>query len=136
MNLIRYDQTPLFNTRLESFLRDPFEALKDWPGFIAEDLRSETRSFLGALYEDEDGYHARFELPGWKKENVSLELHEDVLTVSCQRGEEDKKESLTRKVRVPEGLDADGVSATMEDGLLTIALPKAAATKPRKIDLS
>lgn len=92
------------------------------------------------LYEDEHNFYARFELPGVNKDAVDLELENSVLTIRSQEeSKEDAKVSRTRferSISVPDGVDLEKVSAEMQDGILTVAMPKAEARKPRQISVS
>lgn len=91
------------------------------------------------LFEDEHNYYARFELPGVAKDKVDLELENAVLTVHSQEtSESDEKLSRSRferSISVPDGVDLEKVAAKMQDGILTVTLPKAEARKPRQISV-
>lgn len=95
---------------------------------------------LGAdLYEDDDHYHVRLELPGVKKEDLKVELHDHLLSVVYERSAKEAGESapggsaMKRVVTVPDGIDGEKVSAKLEDGILTVTLPKSVDRKPREI---
>lgn len=92
------------------------------------------------LYEDEHSYYARFELPGLKKDEVDLELENSVLTISSADKEtsEDSevRADFQRSISVPDGVELGKVSASLEDGVLTVTMPKAEARKPRQITVS
>ena len=77
------------------------------------------------------------ELPGLKKEEVKVSVADDVLTVEGERKHEteEKREGyfhterrygkFTRSVRLPEGANADGITANITDGVLDIEVPVA-----------
>ena len=92
------------------------------------------------VHEDKDNYFASFEVPGVKKEDVKLELHNGLLTVSAEKreknGDAESSYSLTRSVSVPDGVNVDAIAAKLEDGILTVTLPKAEHRKPRTITLN
>ncbi len=93
-------------------------------------------AIVADLYEDEDNYYARVELPGVKKKEVGVSLDERLLTIGYERkSDQEGGESVSghRSLTVPEGVDADKVSAKLEDGVLTVTLPKAEQVKPREI---
>ena len=85
-----------------------------------------------------------------KKEDVTLSLHDGVLTLSGERRHEtaapaDKTTTLRnerffgrfeRSITLPAPVDATRVSAAYENGILTVTLPKAEAAKPRQIEIS
>lgn len=92
------------------------------------------------VHEDKDAYHASFEVPGVKKEDVKIELNNGMLTVSAEKreknGDNESSYSLSRSVSVPEGVNAEAISAKLEDGILRVTLPKAEHRKPRNITLN
>lgn len=118
--------------------------------------RSSPLSSLGGrtipvdLYEDAEAFHARFEVPGVKREQLSLELGNGVLALSCRHGEAtgqpasagDSENSASsyaevrRSVPVPEGIAANRVTADLRDGVLTVHLPKADEHRVRTIEVS
>jgi len=105
-------------------------------GMAARHGLADQSAIAADLYEDNDNYYARVELPGVKKKEVDVSLDERLLTIGYERKSEgDSAESLSghRSLTVPEGVDADKVSAKLEDGVLTVTLPKAEQVKPREI---
>lgn len=143
MKLIRY-QHPLADTfgEFDRFFRSPangFGRLFEIADRLAE---SGPTGFGADLYEDEENYYARLELPGVKKEDLKVELHDHLLTVvyeraSAERAEgQSEKTALKRVVTVPEGVDAEKVGAKLEDGILTVTLPKSEERKPRQITVN
>lgn len=95
--------------------------------------------------ETEEGYTIEAELPGLKPEQVEIEFQEDTLTLKGARTHEEQREgetwhlverrhgSFERSFRFPTLVDAESFDATFTNGLLTIAVKKAAEVKPRKI---
>lgn len=92
------------------------------------------------LYEDEHNFYARLELPGVKKDHIDLELENAVLTVSSAESKKAKDSeasySFQRSISVPDGVALDKVSASYEDGILTVIMPKETARKPRQISVN
>ena len=89
--------------------------------------------------EHETGYEILVDLPGFKKEEIQLELKDGYLTVSAAKGlEEDEKDketgkyirrerysgSMSRSYFVGEDLKQEDIKAKFEDGVLTISIPK------------
>jgi HSP20 family protein len=89
------------------------------------------------LYEDNDSYHVRAELPGVKKEDIKLELENAVLTLygvrKTKSGDSEEVTSLSRSVSVGDNIQSDKVKAHFEDGVLTVTMPKNEQRKPRTI---
>ncbi len=93
------------------------------------------------LYEDKDNTYVRAELPGVDRKDINVEMVEDYLTISGTRktfgadGKETAAVEFSRSVTIPEVVQADKVSASYENGVLTVTLPKREETKPRKISV-
>jgi HSP20 family protein len=97
--------------------------------------------------EDEKRYRVSAELPGIKKEGVTVELQEGVLTIRGEKREErDEKNEHRRYVErsygtfcrsftLPPDADGDRIQASFEDGVLTLEIPKAEQRKPRTVDI-
>jgi HSP20 family protein len=95
--------------------------------------------------ETQDEYLVLVDLPGVKSEDVSLEVHESVLTISGSRvpvetGTSQLLErpygSFVRRLTLPKGVDGDGIAATYKDGVLELHIPKPAEVKPKKIAIT
>ena len=136
MKLIRYDYPALPSFRDFDRLFTEF-----WGGAP----RMGALNSLGAseipadLYEDDANLYARFELPGFKKSELAIGLENSVLTLSAERKaakEGDEELSLSRSLTLPDGIDAEKVSAKYEDGLLTVTLPKTPERKPKAIEIA
>ena len=88
------------------------------------------------------------ELPGMRKEDIEISLHDGTLTISGERkressGNGEKAERseryigmFRRSIALPTRVDANKVSATYRDGILTVTLPKAEEVKPKQIQVS
>jgi HSP20 family protein len=97
------------------------------------------------LVETEEHFVLRADLPGLAQEDVSIELEDNVLTVSGERKaeHEEKKEGFYRVERsfgqfrrsltLPDGVDADAITATFDKGVLEVRIPKPEERKPRKV---
>lgn len=100
------------------------------------------------LYQSNDNLIAVVELPGMRKEDIEISLHDGTLTISGERKREsssndDKAErteryigTFRRSIALPTRVDANKVSATYRDGILTVTLPKAEEVKPKQIQVS
>ncbi len=100
------------------------------------------------LYQDKDNFLVKAELPGMKREHITLSLHDGLLTLAGERQHEkaqDEKATLRnerffgrfeRTITLPTQVDGTRVQASYEDGILTVTLPKAEAAKPRQIEIA
>lgn len=95
------------------------------------------REFRINLHDAGENYLLEAELPGFKKDEVELELENAVLTIRAARsvgeGENARKQSFTRSVTVGDDVNADKVKARMADGILQVILTKAEGRAPRRI---
>jgi HSP20 family protein len=99
------------------------------------------------VHEDKDNVYVRAELPGMKKEDIDLSLHNGSLSISGERkGEEKNEESevyrserffgrFQRTVSLPSPVAVDQVKAQYRDGILTVTLPKSEEAKPKQIEV-
>jgi len=99
------------------------------------------------VFEDKDNVIAKIELPGMKREDIDISLHEGTLSISGERKHEEKSgEGQTyrseryhgrfqRTVVLPKSVNADQVKAVYKDGILTVTLPKTEDAKPRQIQV-
>jgi HSP20 family protein len=97
--------------------------------------------------ESDAAYVVTVELPGAKRDDVTLEMNEDVLTIrgekKSEREEKDEQRhyvertygSFSRSFRLPAHVDPEGIKASFRDGVLTVEIPKTEAQKPRMIDI-
>ncbi len=93
--------------------------------------------------EDDKAVTLTAELPGMKEEDVEVVLRDDMLTVKGEKKSEreEKKENyhlterrygaFERTFRLPETADADKIKAAIEDGVLTVTVPKKAEAKAK-----
>lgn len=100
--------------------------------------------------EGKDGLVLTAELPGMKEEDVSIEIENNVLTISGEKveqrteGEDERRYhvwersygAFQRSFTLPRTVKADEITARFDDGVLTIDLPKAAEAKGRRIEIS
>lgn len=96
-------------------------------------------------YQTENEVVVKAAAPGLKADDISIDLTRDTLTIKgeSKAQEEVKKEdylcremrygSFSRSITLPSGLQTDKAEATLENGTLTLAIPKAEETKPKTI---
>jgi len=100
------------------------------------------------VHDDNNQLTVTVELPGMKKEEINISLHEGSLTISGERrnghavkeGESFRSERsfgrFQRTVHIPGAVEVDQVSASYRDGLLTVVIPKTEASKPKQINIT
>ena len=97
------------------------------------------------LVEEGDHYVLRADVPGVSEDDVKVELEDNVLTISGERKSEREQRKngyyrierawgrFARSLTLPEGVDADGIKARFENGVLEVTIPKPAERKPRRV---
>jgi HSP20 family protein len=120
--------------------------------FLAEFDRLTQRTFGGAqgvglpmdVIRREDELIVTVDLPGVPSDGITVDLENRVLTISAERraayGENETvlvqerfDGAVSRRIRVPDWVDSDNVSAAHVDGVLMVRLPLADRAKPRRI---
>lgn len=131
-------------------LRDELDRLFESP---FSDLARTTNLLSGwspavDLYEDKDNFIVRAELPGMKRQDIEISLHEGALTISGERKSAEKFEEgevhrterffgkFHRSFTLPKAVDGDKVKAAYKDGILTVTLPKTEEAKPKHIEVT
>jgi HSP20 family protein len=144
MALVRWDQGREIDS-LQSEMNRVFDAFFGTrPGDGGE-----MRRWVPAIDVVEDAGHLmlRADLPGMTEDDVEIEVKDGVLTVSGERKAEEKKEgegfyrverafgSFSRSLSLPEGIDADKVTAEFENGVLEVRIPKPEERKPHRVQI-
>lgn len=97
------------------------------------------------LSETDDAFVARIDVPGVKKDDVSIELGDRELRVTGQLKQEEggrwhrrtrRTGEFETRLSLPTGIRSDKVTANLADGVLTITLPKAETSRPRRIEIT
>jgi HSP20 family protein len=103
-------------------------------------LNTPAKSFPIEINKDDTHFYASAEIPGVKKENVSIEIHDSILTINTERAVSNSREKetikATRQVKLGENINVEAISAKLEDGILTLKLPLAEKVKPRSIEVN
>ena len=147
MNITRYTSPELCNP----FASDRFALLRnELDQLFSAPTASPEVAWVPALdiHADKDRYFVSLELPGMKKEDIKISLHEGVLSVSGERKDERVFEDgetyrserffgkFERSVKLLASVDSTKIVASYKDGILTVELPKAEDAKPKEIGVS
>jgi HSP20 family protein len=111
--------------------------------------RSQTEQFItppASVTEIADGYTLEIEMPGVKKDGLEISVENNELTIIGRRSlpavegtvihRESRADNFRRVFELDPSIDADKISANIDQGLVILTLPKAAHVKPRKITVS
>ena len=152
MNLLRWQKPVLSNWNnfgRWSDLRDEIDRLFEVP---LADLARTSRLLSGwtpalDVHEDKDQFVAKVEVPGMKKEDIDISLHDGSLSISGERKTDERFANadvyraerfvgrFQRTIALPAPVAAEKVRAEYKDGVLTITLPKTEEAKPKRIDV-
>lgn len=139
MTLVKFNnrQVPGFNGLFNEFF-------SELPGYYAE----HNTSVPVNITETADAYHLELNAPGRNKEDFQVNIEKGLLTVSFEKKEETKNEdvksvrreftfkSFKRSFSLDEKVDAEGIQAKYENGLLKFYLPKKEQAKEVKKQIS
>jgi HSP20 family protein len=124
---------------------DTFLTRPGWPGSIVWD--SWQPAGLGVdLYEQDERYTVVVAVPGVKQDSIDLNVQGSTLTLSVEVPEqthegrvwaqEMRRGSFQRRIDFPTEIDADAVQAELDNGVLTLTVPKAEAQRTRRIPVT
>jgi HSP20 family protein len=97
------------------------------------------------VVETQEGYEVKAEVPGIKKEDIHISFEGGLLTLKGEKKQESEEKDrnyhkveraygrFERSFRLPDGIKADAIKAKYDNGVLTIAIPKAEEAKPKEI---
>jgi HSP20 family protein len=100
------------------------------------------------VFEDKDNVYVRAELPGMRKEDIDVSLHNGSLSLSGERKSEGNFKDaevyraerffgrFQRTITLPTPVAVDKIKAQYKDGILTVTLPKTEEAKPKHIDVN
>ena len=97
------------------------------------------------IEEQDDAYLLEAELPGVKRDDVNIEVVGNELSITGEIKEKERKGALRRRtrrtgrfeyrVRLPEQVDASKIDAGLDQGVLTIRVPKSERSQRQKIEI-
>jgi HSP20 family protein len=98
------------------------------------------------IEETEDAWIVEAELPGVKRHDVDIEVHENELQISGEIKERERTGILRRRTRrvgrfeyrvtLPTAIDQDSIEASLDDGVLTIRIPKPESARRHRIEIA
>ena len=128
-----FELTPFGYRRVSAY--NPFRELEEMSRSFWND--TELTAFRTDIKKQDGNYILEAELPGFKKEDISIDIDKDCLTISAEHkseeNEDDKDKGFIRRERYYgsysrsfniKGIDADAISASYTDGVLTLTMPE------------
>jgi len=135
MNLIKFK-------RENDLFDNAFKSIFDSPVFRTEIADPACFSPRTRITEDKDNFHINLEMPGIPKENVKIEVENNLLSVKGEKKVENKNEDTNlvmneivygefcRTFNLSKDIKVDAIEAEFKDGVLVISLPKVEEAKP------
>ena len=119
---------------------DPFRMLNEMDRRFFTGVPS-VSVFNTDVIDTGDAFKLECELPGFKKEDIKIDIENDCLTISAERkmDEEDKQKNFIKRERFygsysrsfdVSGVNVDGIEAEYSDGVLKLTMPKKVETVP------
>jgi HSP20 family protein len=97
------------------------------------------------IEETEEGWVLEAEVPGVKKSDVNVDVRDTEVLISGEIKEKERKGIIRRRTRpvgrfefrvmLPGEVDADHIDASLDDGVLTVKIPKAERARPKRIQI-
>lgn len=144
MNIIKSNPKRTWN---DGFMPSIFGQLMD--DFVNDSRMVNLQNFSPKtdISEDDKGYYLEIALPGMKKDDVKLEIKQDVLSIEGERKFENEEKGKSyhrietsygkfkRSFTLPDPVNREGVDASFEHGLLKVFLPKSEKVAPKAITI-
>ena len=146
MRVIRWEP---FRDMDDVFDRFFAETMRRWPrqiagqGEVGESQQAREWAPVADVSETDGEYLIKAELPEVRKEDVSITVHDGVLTLAGERKQEKREEqekvhrierfygSFARRFALPDNADEQGIRAESRDGLIVIRIPKQRVVEPQ-----
>lgn len=149
MALIRWEPAREMSS-LQSEMNRLFSTFFDGPSAVDAPAGTGLRRWVPAmdLVETDGSYVLKADLPGLAKDDVKVELNDNVLTVSGERKAEHEDRgkgyhrveraygSFSRTLTLPEGVDPEAIEASFDKGVLEVRVPKPAEKTPHRVEIA
>lgn len=141
---------------------NPFDALEEMFDRMSREFENAARSWDAGetfdismagepmaldLIDGKDAYTVEVDVPGFSRDEIEVRVTDDTLTIEADHEHEAETESerylrrerqhrsMRRSILLPDPVDADAVSATMSDGVLTVTIPKEVMEEGNHVDI-
>lgn len=111
------------------------DASQQWEGLSPQTMMGSGSASIDVV-DREEAFEVTVDLPGFEPQDVDLRVVDQTLSIDAERSSEHSvdegefvhhersRESVSRRVRLPAPVEVDDVRATMENGVLSLTLPK------------
>lgn len=130
----RNNDYPLYNDLIDDFFARPMRTLFN----DAVDTYGDLNPLRVKINEEDDHYILRAEVPGLRREDISLNFEDGLVALKAEWKEEREdqlRSGAYQWSRAFSDIDVDKAKAILENGILRVELPKSEKSKPRKIEI-
>ena len=138
----------MMNTYIRPFSMSAYDPFRLFDEKARQMMHGTGTSFRTDIREENDRYVLEADLPGFRKEDIRIDLEEGAMTITAERKSEQSEEnsnyirrersygSFTRRFGT-EGIDTERMEASFTDGVLTLSMPKLLEPTPvsRRIEI-
>ena len=138
----------MMNTYTRPFSMAGYDPFRLFDEKARQMMRSSAPAFRTDIREESDHFVLEADLPGFRKEDIRIDLEDDTMTITAERKSEHSDESanyirrersygsFTRRFGTA-GIDTERLEASFTDGVLTLSMPKLAEPEPitRRIEI-
>ena len=144
MSIVSFGGPDRLETQMNRLFNDFF---RDFNAGRVSDVGARWRPLVD-VHESDKEYTVKAELPGVKKEEIGLDLHDNALTISGETKQDERyKEgntfvqerrygSFSRTIALPNNIKSDAVSAKFNNGVLEVMIPKSEDAQPKRVTIS
>lgn len=138
MSLVKFSNSAYPNRYNSYYNKDIFNDIFNWGNGQVANAKNSSPSVN--IREDEEKFVVEVATPGLKKEDLSISVDNEVLTISSvKEGEEQKGysrmefsyQSFSRSFTLPDTVNEEAISASYEHGVLAVSIPKKEEAKPK-----
>lgn len=130
----------------QPLVRSPFNAISDWTPQAAFGASNRSTIGVDAFYDD-DNFVVNASVPGVEPDQVNVTFDDGILKIEARReaNHSEKRSDYViqergwglfyRSLRLPDGIDIDGAQATVENGVLTVTIPRSETSRAKKLEV-
>ncbi len=138
-------EVPVFRQMMERFFDDPF--FREPFSRLGMNLGSEEGTLPVDIYEKDNKLHVEASVPGFRKEDIDIQVHDGVLSIRAQRSDEREEQTdryyrrerswgaVSRRIALPGVVDDASVNAELKNGVLTLTIPLPEQASPKRIEI-
>jgi len=131
-----YANNDFYNKFIDGMLKSSMSSPL-WVAKVSQDTLEDEKDY--EINYTKDGAYLMFEVPGFNKSNLNVELDGDRLTIQGKKtyilNGKEKTKTISQKFSVGSNYDASQMEATVEDGILTVFVPDLVKKEKKQIKL-